>query len=65
MGTFHLFGVYTTTGLTAGSRYYVSTTAGDWTATTPSAAGDFVREIGQAISTTKLFFNPDRSYVGL
>lgn len=56
-------GVYTTTGLTAASTYYVSTTAGGITTTAPSATGDVVRIVGYALSTTELFFDPDKSYV--
>lgn len=64
-GEFLLFGQYTTSGLTAGSNYYVSTTAGDWTATAPSATGDIVRLVGTAISTTVFFFNPSATYIEL
>lgn len=62
-GTFLLFGRYTTSGLTAGANYYASTTAGAITSTAPSGTGDIVRIIGTAISTTVLFFNPDRTFV--
>lgn len=61
-GTFILWGKYTTTGLTAGANYYVSTTAAAITTTAPSATGDIVRLVGTALSTTVLFFNPDISY---
>lgn len=64
-GEFLLFGNYTTSGLTAGSNYYVHTTAGDWTATAPTGTGKIVRLVGTAISTTVLFFNPDQSYIEL
>ncbi len=56
-------GVYTTSGLTAGSTYYVSTTAGEITLTAPSASGDIVRIVGFALSTTELYFNPDGTYI--
>jgi len=62
-GTFLLMGKYTTTGLTTGSVYYVSTTGGDWTLTKPSATGDIVRIVGYALSTTDLYFKPDGTYV--
>jgi len=52
-------GVWTTTGLTAGSDYYMSTTAGGITTTAPSTTGDIVRFVGTALSTTLLFFKPD------
>lgn len=62
-GTFLLFGKFTTSGLTAGANYYVSTALGEITATAPSATGDIIRIVGTALSTTVLFFNPDRTYV--
>lgn len=62
-GTFMRMGKYTTTGLTAGATYYLSTTAGGYTATAPTATGDIVRIIGYAHSTTVLYFDPDSSYV--
>lgn len=40
--------------LTAGSRYYLSATAGDMTTTAPSTGGQFVVPLGTAI-TTKIF----------
>ena len=46
-------------GLTVGSVYYASAaTAGAITATAPSTVGQYVQEIGQALSTTDLLFNP-------
>lgn len=45
----------TTGGLTKGTRYYLSAaTAGIATATAPTAAGQYVVELGLAISTTEL-----------
>ncbi len=57
VGKFNTSGRFTTTGLTAGSLYYASTTSGAITATAPSSAGEIVRLIGQALSTTVLFIN--------
>jgi hypothetical protein len=62
-GTALIKGEYTTTGLTASSVYFASTTAGDFTTTAPSAAGDIVRIIGYALSTTVLYFDPDKTFV--
>lgn len=56
-------GVYTTTGLTAGSTYYASTTAGGITTTAPSGTGDIVRIVGYALSTTEFFFKPDGTFI--
>lgn len=52
----------TTTGLTAGSTYYVSATAGGITATAPSTTGQQVRIIGYARSTTVFVFEPSQDY---
>ena len=47
------------TGLTPGKRYYVDpSTAGDITITAPSASGQFIYQVGRALSTTKLRFEP-------
>jgi len=58
-------GIYTTTGLTAGSDYYISTTAGGITTTKPSTTGDIVRFIGTALSTTQLLFKPSQNTLEL
>lgn len=48
----------TSGGLTARTRYYLSaSTAGVGTATAPSVAGQYVVELGIAISTTELLLN--------
>jgi len=45
----------TTGGLTKGTRYYLSAaTAGQGTSTAPSTVGQYVMELGIAISTTEL-----------
>ena len=49
-------GIYTTTGLAAGSIYYTSTT-GTLTTTKPSGVGDQVQRIGVALSTTRLLLH--------
>lgn len=47
------------TGLTAGARYYLSaTTPGGITTTKPSGSADIVQQIGFALSTTELYFEP-------
>lgn len=60
-----VFGYYTTTGLTAGSIYYLSETAGAITATAPTTSLSVVRILGYALSTTVLLFRPDTGYVEL
>lgn len=45
-------------GLTPGSRYYLSTTGGGITDTAPSGSGNLVQEVGVAVSATQLFFSP-------
>jgi hypothetical protein len=59
-----IYGVYTTTGLTAGDLYFVGLT-GAITNTQPTGGGDIVRIIGTARSTTELVFNPDETYIEL
>lgn len=49
--------LFTTTGLTAGSSYYIGATGGI-TTTEPTTAGYAVQRIGAAYSTTKLFLQP-------
>jgi len=62
-GTFLILGKYTTSGLTAGDVYYVSTSSGSFTNTAPSTSGEFVRIIGYALSTTELYFKPGDTYI--
>jgi hypothetical protein len=45
-------------GLTAGSVYYLSTTAGTVTDTSPSGTGNVVQRIGRALSATEIDFDP-------
>lgn len=49
-------------GLTAGTRYYLSGTAGDLTATAPAGSGDFVIELGFALSSTSLLLRIQEGY---
>lgn len=44
------------TGLTVGSEYFLSATAGAITTTAPSASGNVVQPVGKAISATELSF---------
>jgi len=61
-GSFLIDGDYTTSGLTAGATYFISTsTAGAITSTIPTT-GNFIRVIGNAISTTILNFSPSQDY---
>ena len=48
-----------------GDVLYVSTTAGDTTATAPSGSGDIVRVIGYCLdaSNGQIYFNPDGTFV--
>lgn len=50
----------TTGGLSAGTDYFLSATAGLLTATAPSAVGQYVTYIGRALSTTDLEISLDR-----
>lgn len=44
--------------LTPGARMFLSTTAGQATATAPSTSGQVVQDIGVALSTTEILFRP-------
>jgi hypothetical protein len=58
--TVYLAGTITgLSGLVAGTRYYLSTTPGATTATSPSAAGNISMFIGVALSATELVFDAD------
>lgn len=47
------------TGLTAGARYYLSaSTAGGVATTKPSGANDIIQQVGFALSSTELYFEP-------
>ena len=50
-------------GFTAAAIQFVHTTAGDFTETAPSGAGEIVRIAGYAMSTTELFFDPDKTWM--
>jgi hypothetical protein len=52
-----------TVNLTAGSIYYLSTTAGQLTTTAPSGSGQYVCKVGMAISATELEIDTDRNGV--
>ena len=61
-GQILIHGIYRTSGLTVGN-YYISTTAGQYTNTAPSATNQVVRLIGYALDSKKLFFNPDATWI--
>jgi len=49
--------IYATSGLSAGSSYFIAASGGV-TTTPPTAAGYAVQRVGAAFSTTKLFLQP-------
>lgn len=53
----------TTGGLAVGATYYLSATAGLLTATAPSASGNYVCEVGIALSPTELEIDTNRGGV--
>lgn len=61
-GPFGLWGVYTTTGMTAGAIQYSSTTAGAMTEIPPTNPGEIQRILGVAYTSSTLFFHPDTSW---
>ena len=48
---------------TAGDVLYVHTTAGQLSATQPSATGDFVRVAGYCLADNKVFFSPSQDFI--
>ena len=52
--TVYFDGTNTLTGLTVGSKYYLSATAGTVTTTIPTTTGHIYQYLGKAISTTEL-----------
>jgi hypothetical protein len=61
VGEFIAFGTFTTSGLTAGSVYFMSTAGGISTAA-PTTQDYVIRPIGTASSTTTLEFDPSVSW---
>jgi hypothetical protein len=55
-------GKLTTSGLTAGDKYWVGT-GGAFTNVQPTGDGNIVRYIGTALNTTTLEFMPDETYI--
>jgi len=54
----------TQSGMTAGNLQYVSdTVSGGIIETAPSGAGEIVRIVGYATTTTEIFFDPDKTWV--
>ena len=64
-GEFLRMGKMTTTGIVAGTEYYLSTTTGEYTDTKPILSGEFVRIIGYGLTTTILMFDPSQDYIEL
>jgi len=62
-GVFIKRDAYTTSGLTAGSAYYLSETAGAITDTKPTTSGAIVRTVSYALSTTVLIVDVDQTYI--
>jgi hypothetical protein len=64
-----LRGLYSNTGYTAyntGIPLFLSTTAGKFTDTQPSSAGNIVRVIGyslDSISSKQIYFDPDHTWI--
>ena len=56
-------GQFTTTGLTAGDKYWLGATAGTYTNVQPTGDGDIVRYVGTALNSTTLEFMPDETWI--
>ncbi len=50
-------------GFIPGSKYFLSTTGGQVTATPPSASGNVIQYIGVAVSTDKIKFEPSTQLI--
>lgn len=58
-GTVYFEGTVTgLTSLTPGARYFLSTTPGAITTTAPTGTADIVQQVGFAVSSTELSFDP-------
>ena len=55
-------GLWIDSGLTVGSEYFLSETAGGITTTAPSATSTIKRVVGYALSATSFSFEPEKSY---
>ena len=66
-GCVTLASAYTAGSDQEGAIVYASTTAGEATLTAPTASGDYVRILGYSlnVSSKKMFFNPDSTYIEL
>lgn len=62
LGDFLLSGVYATEGLSTGDTLYIGTVSGSWSNSRPGVSGHIVRVLGYALSSTKFFFQPDRTW---
>ena len=51
------------TGLTIGSKYFLSTTPGTVTTTAPSGEDEIVQPVGVAVSATRIKFEPMPIYI--
>jgi hypothetical protein len=49
----------------AGDTLYISTTEGAITSTAPTATGDFVRVVGYALGSNRIFIRPSEDYIEL
>lgn len=58
--TVYLDGELPGSALTPGAKYYLTTTPGTVSVTAPSASGNMVQCVGEAISATEIKFEPDR-----
>lgn len=61
--TVYFEGTNTQVTSVTGGRLYLATTAGGWTATAPSSAGNVVQAVGVGTSSTTINFEPDTPVV--
>jgi len=65
-GEFIVLGVCTTfSGMVPGTRYFLATTDGNYTASAPGAAGNIVQAVGYVLTPTTFYFNPSLQWTQL
>lgn len=62
-GEFYLWGTVDLYVFAPGDILYISTTAGELQNYPPNGSGEIVRVVGTAVTSHKLFMNPDRTWL--
>jgi hypothetical protein len=62
-GTFLIKGMFSVSGFTAGDTLFLSTSPGSLTPISPNGSGNINRVAGYATSSTRIFFDPDKTWM--